>query len=405
MPITGRGWELHVSRLGVQKNGNNNRTYGSYCVYVDGRPQGLDGFMAESLGPGNNNAKNNGKRIEAGHYPLWTQFGRYRSIGYSDNQATAGTPPMPAVLLLGTSRRTGILIHPAHPPNLYLSSVGCLNPTAPVASGENINFWDSRKRTIDILDSLRAHDTQAFSHETATRVRNASVVVDGEPMDVLARPPSAPRSPVYAEPASLPISANAARQCATWMVMKFGDKLTAAVKGKTYGVAHLCAIVCQETAYKWLAWAGTMSPQGIIERCVFDASGDYPGTDRSAFPVNTAAFRAQYGAHFTDMLIEEANKTRRIQNYGDKQWVYKGYGIFQYDLQHVKQDERFFRNKLWYSFDECLARAIRELDDKLLATNGDLWAAIKAYNGTGAKASRYAENVKAFTGYCADVTG
>jgi hypothetical protein len=145
--------------------------------------------------------------------------------------------------------------------------------------------------------------------------------------------------------------------------------------------------------------------QTIVERTVFDASGDYPGTSRGAFPVNTAAFRARYGNDFTAMLIEEANKTRRLQNYGDAQWVYKGYGLFQYDLQSVLDDESFFREKKWYNFDECLAKAVFELDAKLQQEGGDLWEAIRAYNGKGAAARAYRDNVKVFTSYCAEVTG
>lgn len=103
------------------------------------------------------------------------------------------------------------------------------------------------------------------------------------------------------------------------------------------------------------------------------------------------------------MLIEEANKTRRIQGWGDKPWVHKGYGIFQYDLQKVVDDEAFFRQRLWYDFDECLSRVTGELDTKLRARGGDLWAAIKAYNGSGPQAAQYAANVKAFTAYCAEV--
>ena len=94
-----------------------------------------------------------------------------------------------------------------------------------------------------------------------------------------------------------------------------------------------------------------------------------------------------------------------MQGWGDKSWVYKGYGIFQYDLQHVKSDEAFFTEKKWYSFDECLLRCCRELDSKLAATHGDLWKAIKRYNGSGPAAEHYMQNVKVFTDYCAEVTG
>jgi hypothetical protein len=105
------------------------------------------------------------------------------------------------------------------------------------------------------------------------------------------------------------------------------------------------------------------------------------------------------------MLIEEANKTRRLQDYGDRPWVYKGYGLFQYDLQHVRGDEGFFRNREWYDFDICLGRAAAELDNKLEAVGGDLWEAIRAYNGSGARARAYRDNVRVFTDYCAEVTG
>ena len=46
-----------------------------------------------------------------------------------------------------------------------------------------------------------------------------------------------------------------------------------------------------------------------------------------------------------------------------------------------------------------------ELDDKLIAKGGDLWKAIKAYNGSGAAAEKYMQNVQAFTEYCEQVTG
>jgi len=41
---------------------------------------------------------------------------------------------MPAIRLEGVGNRNGILIHPGHLPNLYLSSIGCLNPTNPLGA-------------------------------------------------------------------------------------------------------------------------------------------------------------------------------------------------------------------------------------------------------------------------------
>jgi hypothetical protein len=272
-----------------------------------------------------------------------------------------------------------------------------------------MNFWDSRSRTIALIDSLKSFDPTAFQHEdTSTHIRNAWAVIDGEPMNLLRAPD--PRllaaEARLAEPASLPISKVAALKCAHWLIDNFRAQLEEAVEGKAYRVKHLCAIVCQETAYKWLKWTDQHDVETIVARCVFDASGDVPGTRRGVFPVNTAAFRARYGNQFTKLLIEEANETRRMQGLSDKNWVYKGYGIFQYDLQNVRTDEAFFRQKLWYSFKTCLDRCCcKELDGKLVATRGNLWRAIKAYNGSGPAAERYAANVKVFTTYCAEVTG
>ncbi|WP_334539196.1 peptidase S8/S53 subtilisin kexin sedolisin [Bradyrhizobium sp. AZCC 1708] len=391
----------------MHKSGSRQRTYGSYQVYIDGTAvPSLAGFICERSGPGDNRTAGNGKRIEAKTYPLWTQFGHYRSIGYSTSQEVAGDPPMPALLLLGTGRRTGILIHPAHPPNLYLSSIGCLNPTNALGPGDLIDFWDSRRRVIALLESLREYAPTAFAHEVSSRIKDASIVVDGEPTRRLAAPRTRSTAVMSAATALLlPISKASALICARWLMDNFGDKIKNATVGKAYKPKHLCAIACQETAYKWIPWIGHHSTQTIVERAVFDASGDNPGTSRSAFPVNTRAFRDKYGQAFTDMLIEEANKTRRLQGWGNKPWVYKGYGLFQYDLQHVKTAEGFFANKEWYSFDNCLSRVVQELDSKLTAHGGNLWKAIKAYNGSGANAERYMQNVKVFTEYCEEVTG
>jgi hypothetical protein len=380
MPITGTGWELHLQRLGMHKSGSLQRTYGKYQVHINGSVvESLTGFVGERLGPGDNKTKNNGKRIEAGTYPLWTQFGQYRSIGYSTDGEVPGVPPMPAVLLLGTGKRTGILIHPAHPPHLYLSSIGCLNPTRAIGPKDLIDFWDSRRRVIAILQSLQQFAPAAFKHEVTTRIKDASIVIEGEPTQQIAAP-SAPLAAVTAAQTALllPISKSSALICAKWLMENFGDKIKNATSGKAYQPKHLCAIVCQETAYKWIPWLGHETAQAIVERAVFDASGDYPGTSRTAFPVNTKAFRDKYGDDFTNMLIEEANKTRRIQGWSDKPWVYKGYGLFQYDLQHVKADKSFFLDREWYNFDTCLNRAVKELDSKLDAHNGDLWKAIKS---------------------------
>ncbi|MNF28758.1 hypothetical protein D3C84_94470 [compost metagenome] len=360
------------------------------------------GTFARALVRGDNQRAGNGKRIEPGKYPLWTQFGRYRTSGFSKDSVEPGAPPMPGILVGGTAKRTGILIHPGHPPTLYLSSVGCLNPTSSLTPDQTMEYFDSRARTIALIDSLRAFFPEAFEVEVKSRIENAFMIVQGEPnetdLDISAL--SAGLRILEFESASLPISETSAKTCTRWLLKHFGDDMRAAVKGKLYQLEHLCAIVCQETAYKWLKWIDVTKPQTIIERCVFDASGDSSQSPRSAFPKNTKAFRDVYGDSLTNMLINEANLTRKMQNMSDKQWVYKGYGIFQYDLQHIRTDPDFFVKKQWYSFSTCLHKVCSELDGKLASSNNDLWIAIRKYNGSGKRAEQYALNVKVFAQYC-----
>ncbi len=104
------------------------------------------------------------------------------------------------------------------------------------------------------------------------------------------------------------------------------------------------------------------------------------------------------------MLIEEANISRVLRGFRPQRQVYKGYGLFQYDLQHVIRDRAFFKENRWYDFDHCMDRAQRVLRSKYART-GDLWLAVRAYKGGGSAAMRYASNVFQFTNYCAEVDG
>ena len=184
--IEGHGWELQVKRLGLQhRAGGHVRTYGADQVFVGGEPVvGLSGHICECTGPGDNtvHGKQVHLRIHEGRYALSTQFGElYRSVGYTND----ATHPMPGFLVLGTSARTGVLVHPGHPPNLYLSSIGCFNPTKPLKADQSMSFPESRTRVIALIDSLRLHDPAAFADDKVgdnTAIANAFIVVDGEPM-------------------------------------------------------------------------------------------------------------------------------------------------------------------------------------------------------------------------------
>jgi len=181
--IEGHGWELKVTRLGLQHRGEQVRTYGAYQVFIDDAPvPNLAGHICECTGPGDNTqqGKKEHVRIREGRYALSTQFGdHYRSVGFSTD-----VKHPPGFLLLGTGARSAILVHPGHPPKLYLSSIGCFNPTGPLKADQDMDFTESRARVIALLDSLKQHDPAAFAdnkigHDTA--IANAFIVVDGEP--------------------------------------------------------------------------------------------------------------------------------------------------------------------------------------------------------------------------------
>jgi hypothetical protein len=200
----------------------------------------------------------------------------------------------------------------------------------------------------------------------------------------------------------LPITKVQAIKCITWMKENFSKEMKKATDGTPFSIDTLCGIACQETAYVWMSWIGKKTAAEILGLCVFDASGDYPGTKRSAFPKNTAAFKAAYGAELTDMLISEANRSRKQRGLGAAQWVYKGYGIYQYDLQHIVTDKSFFTAKKWYSYDECLKKVMSELTLKW-SKYKDMYKTIKAYNGSGPAAENYANNVTIFISYSKEV--
>jgi len=177
----GTGWELLIERLSLHSKDELRRTYGRYRLFIHGAPTGIEGFMCEPHGPGDNQTPENGKRVEPGRYTVFTHFGRYRTIGYADETAPPGADPMPAVRLEETGARTDILIHPTYPAKAYLASIGCLNPAAALAADQDNDFWDSRRRTIEIIESLRAFSPAAFVADESLLIPDAAVIIEGEP--------------------------------------------------------------------------------------------------------------------------------------------------------------------------------------------------------------------------------
>jgi hypothetical protein len=169
-------WELRIARGAEQVRGGKRRTPGTYQVFRDGAPvAGLSGACAETRGPGDNKQAGNNRCVEPGTYPLATEDSKkYATIGY-----TANTNPTalrrPALLLMKTNKRVGILIHPARG---FLWSVGCINPaTSLKKASDDIDFLDSRKRVIAIIDDLANFLGPAFPKKGNSAIPGASVVI------------------------------------------------------------------------------------------------------------------------------------------------------------------------------------------------------------------------------------
>jgi hypothetical protein len=181
--IQGHGWELHVKRLGLQRRpGSGSGPMARIrCSSMASRP--LAYLVTSVRAPVQAIIRHMGKRSICGSREAAMPC-RRNSVSATAPSASLTTRRM-AFLVLGTQVRTAVLVHPGHPPGLYLSSIECLNPTKPLRADQDMSFAESRARVIAMIDSLRQHDPGAFAskkigHNTA--ISDAFVVIDGEPM-------------------------------------------------------------------------------------------------------------------------------------------------------------------------------------------------------------------------------
>lgn len=181
MPITGKGWELHIQRLSVQRKDQKIRTVGTYTVFHDGVEQpNLSGGTAEPRGPGDDTQEGNDRRISQGSYPLEIHdTAKFSTVHYvvSDNFQRR---PKPGIGVGGTMNRQGIVVHPGLG---FLDSVGCINITGDLSEAlYDIAFVDSRNRVIALIQDLLEF-AHLDDHAQPGRIPNASLVVDGEPLE------------------------------------------------------------------------------------------------------------------------------------------------------------------------------------------------------------------------------
>lgn len=290
----------------------------------------------------------------------------------------------------------------------------------PPLQGEDVRAVQRRLRALDVVPDcgtpdgvfgpLTAAAVQGFQSAWNRRAPHAAALAetDGQlgaaTWDALFGPrgPGDAAAPDAIPPdlaREIPLTRPQVARLKSWLRDTFNAPIQAAIAGSPFDFDHVCAIAAKESALYWIGFVDRLKPADILPLCVFDATGDAPGTEgtRSAFPVNAAALRAdpRYGDALTDMLIAESNRMRHaLHGWAPADYLYKGYGIFQYDLQNITDDDAFFREKLWHDMDKCLDRLMRELREKLARTHNDLWQAIRAYNGAGDAADKYMRSVR-----------
>lgn len=183
---TQSGFVLKIVREKMQhRTGKDfNRTIGYYQAFYDGqRLDELSGVAVERQGPGDNKKTGDkfDRRIKAGTYSLSTHrgsSGKYATSKYA-NSSSPKLRPWPCIRVDGTGSRTGILIHCA---SGFAMTVGCINLSGKLPGGDsNIDFQDSRKRVIALIEVMREKLGAKFPSVSNVRIENAILIIEGEP--------------------------------------------------------------------------------------------------------------------------------------------------------------------------------------------------------------------------------
>lgn len=181
------GYVIRIRRQRTeQRRGAGVRTVGNYEVFFRGQKiRDLEGMVFETYGPGDNTATGTAyhRRVEAKTYPLGTHSSAGMVPKYATHGYTASTAAFawsrPAIRLDNTGYRGGILMHPG---GGFLSSIGCLNLSRPLAGpNDSIDYADSRARVIAILEDMKARLGSTFPSRSWKTIPNAWMVIEGEP--------------------------------------------------------------------------------------------------------------------------------------------------------------------------------------------------------------------------------
>lgn len=153
-----------------------------------------------------------------------------------------------------------------------------------------------------------------------------------------------------------------------WFKGHFETRLLSAVANTPFSTDFVVAVACQETGYLW----NTLRRHLPLDRVLALSVGDTidfkpPDAGRRAFPRDRAALLAAPSG--ADMFAIARTALLELSEYvtdyrgaaANPLKFCRGFGIFQYDLQHFTDDATFFLERQWHDFDACLARCLREL--------------------------------------------
>jgi hypothetical protein len=154
-----------------------------------------------------------------------------------------------------------------------------------------------------------------------------------------------------------------------WFKEQFAAQIVPALRDTPFTVDFLTAIACQETGHIWSSLRRTpLTVDEILATCVGDVI-DAPG--RKAFPVSKAALFAERDGAAMFTIARRALELMSGRVGGFKKAAAqphkfcRGFGIFQFDLQHFRVDPGYFLEQRYLSFAACLEKALVELQAAL----------------------------------------
>ncbi|MBT9387030.1 SH3 domain-containing protein [Pseudooceanicola sp. CBS1P-1] len=153
-----------------------------------------------------------------------------------------------------------------------------------------------------------------------------------------------------------------------WFIDTFGDRIEAAIADTPLTLELLAGVGYQETGYTWGRIRRVARDETeFLLYCTGDTIDENSRSPRRAFPKNRLSLvRANRGQEMYSIARQSVERIGSVVlDYApaarDPDKFCRGYGLFQYDLQHFKTDPDYFLNQSWKDFDLCLGKALAEL--------------------------------------------